>query len=187
MHRSAVVLLLSLACAGRAAGGTATTMAAVDTMNMIATLKNGSALFVLSKLDNVAGEPAITSDRPCTSGRAINSVRDSIMLSADGSVRRTYYSERTSNGALQGEPITAVSTGWWAVSPSTNSLVFNSAFYGTGTTLELHMHYTTGQDAGTTYLRQYSTSNLATLAAAGSSCPGGGSDAREATYTYTRR
>ena len=138
-----------------------------------------SATFVLARAEDQTTEPIVTVDVTCAGVRIQHTVRDTITLWSDGRARVATATAMLRNGTTTSSWIVAA-TGRWV--RNTRSDV---SYYSDASSVVLTVQYS-AQSTGELWLRDAGIAAVTRLGQMGGSC-GGGSTAREAEWTYTRR
>ena len=162
-----------------------------------ARLSGGGTQFVLARAGSQVAEPIVQFDRLCwqdARGPSRGTVRrtavttDTIMLRADGTVRRAVTLAWFADGVLDGAAFHGVSTGTWA--PVARSGRW--AYYGDGPSIELQLATPAGGSPTALPLRLRDDGSLGVVWGIGGTCPGPASqpaqaDSGEVEYVFTPR
>lgn len=172
-----IALATLAACLFVAAGCTASTApdakSAIGVAEFTRSLNGRPGVFVLRTVEQQNSDVITTFDHTCKGVRYVHTVQDTIVLSPNGSARRAFRFERTTNGVVDMSTYFSFSGRWDRYDDGT-SIVLTMAPDSIGARFDM-------------YVRLKSTLAVTSEGALGGSCAGEHTDGRNADFTYSRR
>jgi len=177
MRLPAVIALCALAACNSPVESPATDDAAFDRL-----VTGGEQVFELSSTDGKPATPAVVFDHRCADVRYMHTLRDRVVLRADGTAERIFQFDRHADRRLL-DSFQLRAVGTWS-----RLVGANDRYYGSGPSIVLALTPDdTKVPAYTMNMKVGSDRVLGTMSPVGGSCPGSPNDARHVEFSYTRR
>jgi hypothetical protein len=146
---------------------------AIGVAEFTKSLNGRPGVFVLRSVEQQNSDVITTFDHTCKGVRYIYTVQDTIALSPNGSARRAFRFERTTNGVVDISNYFSF-TGRWDRYDDGTSIVLSMSPDSVGARFDM-------------YVRLKSTIAISSEGALGGSCAGEHTDGRGADFVYSRR